>query len=89
MSLNRPKGISAAASGRRSAFYVIAGVAALFGLSLLVLGLAERPSPERLSIELALIAPLLSSIGWKLLGNARRNWRTHNSIKRSPSTNGS
>lgn len=87
MSLNRPQGFSAATSGRRSAFDVIAGFAAFFGLSLLVIGLAEHPRPERLAIELALTAPLLSSIGWKLLGKARRNWRSDNSIKRSPSTN--
>lgn len=72
MRRNRPKDFSAAASGRRSAFDVIAGIAAFSGLSLLVLGLAEHPRPERLAIELALTPPLLSLIGWNLLGNARR-----------------
>lgn len=87
--LNHPTDFSAAASGRRYAFDVIAGIAALVGLSLLVFGLAEHPATGRVAIELALTAPLVISIGWNLLTKAGRNWRSNSSTKSSPLTDGS
>lgn len=83
MRRSHPTDFSAAASGQRSAFDVIAGIAAFVGLSLLALGLVEQPATERVAIELALAAPLLGSIGWNVMAKAPRTWCTDNSIKQN------
>lgn len=68
-------------SGRRSLFDMVAGLAAVVGVSLLLTSLVEPFSTGRLALETGLVVPLVASIVWRLIVAARRKRRGSHSAR--------